>query len=71
MKRTIVLIMFIIGYSCIWAQEFQIDKINEIAYAQGSTGSESIQVIDNYLYYSSQNGLEIYKKLCLREIDFK
>jgi hypothetical protein len=61
MKRTIVLIMFIIGYNSIWSQEFQIDKIGEIAYAQGSTGSESIQVIDDYLYYLSQNGLEIYE----------
>ena len=61
MKITIILIMFIIGYSCIWSQEFQIDKIGEIAYAQEFGGSESVQVIENYLYFGSTNGLEIYE----------
>jgi hypothetical protein len=53
--------MFIISYSCIWSQEFQIDKIGEIAYAQEFVGSESVQVVENYLYFGSSNGLEIYE----------
>ena len=61
MKRTIVLIMLIIIYSCIWSQEFEINKISEIAYAQGNAVADCIQIIDSYLYYMSHNGLEIYE----------
>jgi len=61
MKKIILILLVSIIFSYLSAQEFEINKIGEIAYAQGSTDSESIQVIDNYLYYSSQNGLEIYE----------
>jgi len=61
MKKTIFLLLISVIFSYLTAQEFEINKIGEIAYVQGSTGSESIQIIDNYLYYSSQNGLEIYE----------
>jgi len=61
MKKAIFLILISFIFLYLAAQEFEINKIGEIAYAQGSTGSKSIQVIDNYLYYSSHNGLEIYE----------
>ena len=61
MKKIIFLLLVLIISTYITAQEFEINKLGEIAYAQGSTDSESIQVVDNYLYYSSQNGLEIYE----------
>ena len=61
MKQTIFILIFIVTSTYLTAQEFTIAKINEIAYAQDNTNSESIQVIDDYLYYSSQNGLEIYE----------
>ncbi len=61
MKKKIFILLVLVITTYLTAQEFGIDKIGEIAYAQGSTGSESIQVVDNYLYYSSQNGLEIYE----------
>ncbi len=61
MKKIILLLVVLIISTYITAQEFEINKLGEIAYAQGSKDSESIQVVDNYLYYSSQNGLEIYE----------
>jgi len=61
MKKTIFILFILTIFSYITAQEFEINKIGEIAYAQGSTDSESIQVINNYLYYSSGYGLEIYE----------
>ncbi|MCF7858435.1 MAG: T9SS type A sorting domain-containing protein [Candidatus Cloacimonetes bacterium] len=61
MKQTIFILIFIVTSTYLTAQEFTIAKINEIAYAQDNTNSESIQVIDDYLYYSSSNGLEIYE----------
>jgi len=61
MKKTILILLISVILSYLTAQEFEINKIGEIAYSQGKTDSESIQVIDNYLYYSSHNGLEIYE----------
>ncbi len=61
MKRTILILLISIIFSYITAQEFQIDKIGEIAYAQQLDSSESIQIIDNYLYALNLNGLEIYE----------
>jgi len=61
MKDSFIILLFLIIFLLLTAQEFEIDKISEIAYAQGVTDSESIQVIDDYLYYSSHNGLEIYE----------
>ncbi|MDP8204787.1 MAG: T9SS type A sorting domain-containing protein, partial [Candidatus Tenebribacter mawsonii] len=61
MKKMIFILLILIILTYLTAQEFEIIKLGEIAYAQGNTGSQSIQVIDNYLYYSSHNGLEIYE----------
>jgi len=61
MKKAIFILLILIILTYLTAQEFEINKLGEIAYAQGSKDSESIQVVDNYLYYSSQNGLEIYE----------
>jgi len=61
MKKKIIVTLILLIFIYIYAQEFEISKLGEIAYAQGSKDSESVQVVDNYLYYLSQNGLEIYE----------
>ena len=61
MKKMIFILLILIILTYLTAQEFEINKISELAYAQGSTTSDCIQIIDSNLYYLSQNGLEIYE----------
>ncbi len=61
MKKVIFIILVSIIFSYLTAQEFQIDKIGEIAYAQEFKSPEAIQIIDNHLFFLNLNGLEIYE----------
>ncbi len=61
MNKTIYILLIVIIFSYLSAQEFQIDKIGEIAYAQGFRSPEGIQIIDNHLFFLNLNGLEIYE----------
>jgi hypothetical protein len=61
MKKMIFIFLILAIFSYIIAQELQIDKIGEIAYAQTMTGSESVKIVDDHLYYLTSNGLEIYE----------
>ena len=61
MKKVIFILMILIISIFISAQEFEIDKINEIAYAQEFRSSEAVQIIDNQLFFLNLNGLEIYE----------
>ncbi|MDP8203772.1 MAG: FlgD immunoglobulin-like domain containing protein [Candidatus Tenebribacter mawsonii] len=62
MKKVILTsILILLLSTLIIAQEFEINKIGEIAYAQAMTGSESIQVVGDHLFYLTTNGLEIYE----------
>jgi len=61
MKLILIIIVVLLIFSNLISQEFEINKLDEIAYAQGYTTSDGIQIIDNNLYYMSHNGLEIYE----------
>lgn len=58
-----VFIFFLLAsiHVTLFSQEFEINKIDEIAYSQGLNSAESVQVIDNYLFSLNLNGLEIYE----------
>jgi len=62
MKKVIITSVLILLFQTLTsAQEFEINKISEIAYAQSFIVSESIQIVENYLYFLTSNGLEIYE----------
>ncbi len=62
MKRLpLLIILLLIIYINISSQEFLIEKIDEIAYAQEFRSSEAVQIVDNHLFYLNLNGLEIYE----------
>jgi len=61
MKKIIFTVFISIIFLYLTAQEFEIDKIGEIAYAQEFRTSEGIQIIDNHLFFLNLNGLEIYE----------
>ena len=61
MKKVVLILLVSIIFSYLTAQEFEINKICEIAYAQEFKDAEDIQIIDNYLYALNMNGLEIYE----------
>ncbi|KQC04048.1 MAG: hypothetical protein APR54_02135 [Candidatus Cloacimonas sp. SDB] len=60
--KVLFIFMFVIIFSLSYlsSQTFEISKVSELAYNQDSTGHDCIQIIDNILYYTSRNGLEIY-----------
>ncbi|KQC04196.1 MAG: hypothetical protein APR54_02130 [Candidatus Cloacimonas sp. SDB] len=61
MKKIIIVTCILFVFICINAEDFEINKIGEIAYAQAMTGAESIQVVGEHLFYLTSNGLEIYE----------
>ncbi len=61
MKKLTFIVLVSIIFSYLTAQEFEINKIDEIAYAQEFADAEDIKIIDNYLYALNMNGLEIYE----------
>ncbi|MCK5050333.1 MAG: T9SS type A sorting domain-containing protein [Candidatus Cloacimonetes bacterium] len=61
MKKTIFILLISIIFISLTAQEFEINKISEIAYAQDYRSPEGIQIIDNHLFFLNLNGLEIYE----------
>ena len=60
MKKTILLLLVLNIFLYLTAQEFEISKISEIAYAQEFRSSGAVQIIDNHLFFLNLNGLEIY-----------
>ena len=61
MKNVIFILLILIISIYITAQEFQIDKLGEIAYAQEFRSPEAVQIIYNNLFFLNLNGLEIYE----------
>ena len=61
MKKTIFLLLISVIFSYLIAQEFEINKLGEIAYAQEFRSPEAVQIIDNHLFFLNLNGLEIYE----------
>ncbi|RLC55741.1 MAG: hypothetical protein DRH89_07055, partial [Candidatus Cloacimonadota bacterium] len=59
--KLILIITFLVIFTIISAQEFEIDKISELAFAQSMSGSNSIHIINDNLLYLTLNGLEIYE----------
>ena len=61
MRELSFILILILVCLMLGAQNFEINKIEEIAYAQSFNGAESIQIVDDILYFNSMNGLEIYQ----------
>ncbi|MEA2095323.1 MAG: T9SS type A sorting domain-containing protein [Candidatus Cloacimonadota bacterium] len=57
----IIIVHFLLIFTLISAQEFEINKLDEMVYAQTMSGNESVQIINDNLFYLTLNGLEIYE----------